>query len=33
MIRGKSLKTAILQVTSVHLLCAFVLWLLTFLGN
>ena len=33
MIRGKSLKTAILQVTSVHALCAFVLWLLTFLGN
>jgi hypothetical protein len=33
MIRGKDLKTAILQVTSVHLLCAFVLWLLTFLGN
>ena len=33
MIRGKSLKTAILQVTSVHLLCAFVLWLLTFLSN
>jgi hypothetical protein len=33
MLRGKSLKTAILQVTSVHLLCAFVLWLLTFLAN
>ena len=33
MIRGKSLKTAIFQVTSVHALCAFVLWLLTFLGN
>jgi hypothetical protein len=33
MIGGKSLKTAIFQVTYVHLLCAFVLWLLTFLGN
>ena len=33
MIGGKGLKTAIMQVTSVHLLCAFVLWLLTFLGN
>lgn len=33
MIGGKGLKTAILQVTYVHLLCAFVLWLLTFLGN
>ena len=33
MIGGKGLKTAIIQVTSVHLLCAFVLWLLTFLGN
>jgi len=32
MARGKSLKTAIEQVTLVHLLCAFVLWLLTFLG-
>jgi len=33
MIRGKDLKTAIFQVTSVHMVCAFVLWLLTFLGN
>jgi hypothetical protein len=33
MIHGKGLKTAILQVTSVHAVCAFVLWLLTFLGN
>jgi len=31
MARGKSLKTAIFQVTAIHLLCAFVLWLLTFL--
>jgi hypothetical protein len=31
--RGKSLRTAILQVTYVHALCAFVLWLLTFLGK
>jgi hypothetical protein len=29
--RGKSLKTAIVQVTMVHALCAFVLWLLTYL--
>jgi len=33
MARGKGLKNAILQATSVHLVCAFVLWLLTFLGN
>jgi len=32
MARGKSLKTAIVQVTMTHALCAFVLWLLTFLG-
>lgn len=31
--RGKGLKNAILQATSVHMVCAFVLWLLTFLGN
>jgi hypothetical protein len=29
--RGKNLKTAIVQVTMVHALCAFVLWLLTYL--
>ena len=33
MIRGKGLKTAIMHVASVHALCAFVLWLLTFLSN
>jgi len=31
--RGKGLKAAIAQVISVHAVCAFVLWLLTYLGN
>jgi hypothetical protein len=33
MARGKGLKNAIAQVTSVHAVCAFVLWLLTYLGK
>ena len=32
LVRGKGLKAAIFQVQSVHLVCAFVLWLLTYLG-
>jgi hypothetical protein len=32
MANGKGLRVAITQVTMVHALCAFVLWLLTFLG-
>jgi hypothetical protein len=31
--RGRSLKAAIVQLFLVHGVCAFVLWLLTFLGN